>query len=134
MLKKLVLLIGVILILIAAFVIAPIAVVLPWSITRSDRSTTGVGTSDPTQSAIHTLFPSLVSTVKPANPVTSPTSVKGQLSSPPVCFSTEELIPFAFTPQATNLLVRARSGVQIFNLESGTQDAFIQSSQEICKR
>jgi WD40 repeat protein len=129
MLKKLMILLVVILILIVAIVIAPFAVGLPWSITRSDQSTTGVEASDPTQSVISTLPTLPVSTGKPANPTSSPTPIKELMSPSPICFAPEELLPFAFTPEAKKLMVRARSGVQIFDLESGAQKAFIHSSQ-----
>jgi len=131
MLKKILLLLLVILILGAAVIFGSIGAVLSWFVTRSDQTPRMVVETGPTQAAMSTLPSIPVSTGKPANPGPSPTSVKGQLSSLPVCFSTEELIPFVFTPEATKLLVRARSGVQIFDLESGTQDAFIHSSQEL---
>ncbi len=50
---------------------------------------------------------------------------------PAICFTAEELIPFAFSPDAAKLFVRARSGVEIFDLASGTQDAFIRSALEV---
>jgi len=49
----------------------------------------------------------------------------------PICFTPEELLPFAFSPDATKLMVRARSGVQVFDLESGAQETFFHSTQDV---
>jgi WD40 repeat protein len=120
MFKILIILLVVILALGVVVTIRSISAVLPWFVSRSEQSITSVDASGPIKTVISTL---------PANPTSSPTPVKELLSPSPICFAPEELLPFAFTPEATKLLVRARSGVQIFDLESGAQEAFIQSSQ-----
>jgi WD40 repeat protein len=120
-----------IIVLIAAIIFTPIAVELPWFLTRSAQSVTSVDTSSPIQTAISTLPALPVSTGMPANPVTSPTLVDGQLPPSPICFAPAELIPFAFSPDAAKLFVRAGSGVQIFDLASDSQDAIIRSSLDV---
>ena len=131
MLKKLLILLVVILILGAAAVLCSIAGVVPWFVTRSVQSTTSIDTYDAVQTATSTLPATLVPAGVPATPVSSPTPVTEQLGPTPICFAPEELIPFTFTPDAASLLVRARSGVQIFDLVSGTQVAYIHSSQDV---
>jgi WD40 repeat protein len=122
MMKRLFILLVVILIFIAAVVFTPIAAVLPWFVTRSDPSITSVDASSPIMTVISTL---------PANPTSPPTPVNELMSPSPICFVPEELLPFAFTPEATKIFVRARSGVQVFNLKSGAQEAYIHSYQDV---
>lgn len=138
MFKKLLLLL--ILIDVCGFSLAfrSLSVELPWSAGRNTQSTAEIETSVPTQSdaslpstVVSKLSATLVPTGKPADPTASLTPVAQQLSPIPICFAPEEILPFAFTPGAARLLLRASSGVQIFDLETGAQDAFIQASQNV---
>jgi len=131
MFKKLLILLIVILILAAVAILGILGAILPWSVTRSDQTPPMVVETGATQVAITTLPVTLVPTGVAGTPASSPTPVTEQLSPGPICFAPRELIPFAFTPDAASLLVRARSGVQIFDLVSGTQEAYIHSSQDV---
>jgi WD40 repeat protein len=130
-LKKLLILLVVIVVLAAVVIMGTLGAILPRPVSRSEQTPPIVVETSPTLAATSTLVTLPGLTATPANPAPTQTSVTGPVSSLPVCFSTEELIPFAFTPDASKLLVRARSGVQIFDLESGAQDALIPSSQEL---
>jgi WD40 repeat protein len=48
-----------------------------------------------------------------------------------ICLAPDELIPFAFSPDAAKLFVRAGSGVQIFDLVSGSLETTIRSSLDV---
>ena len=83
-------------------------------------------------SAAISISPSL--SVPAENPVaseSSPIPASEQVSPAPICFAPDEILPFAFMPDATRLMVRASTGVQIFDLQAGVQDAFIHASQNI---
>lgn len=87
--------------------------------------------STPAVAAISTLPSMPVPTGKPVIPESSPTPSTEQVSPAPICFAPDEILPFAFMPDATRLMVRASTGVQIFDLQAGVQDAFIHASQNI---
>ena len=63
--------------------------------------------------------------------VTHLTSDLEEPGSTSICFTPEEILPFAFTPEGTKLMVRASSGVQIFDLKTGEQKTFIHSPQSV---
>jgi hypothetical protein len=90
-----------------------------------------VDTPRPAQAAISTLPAASEPTKKTGNAPSSPTPLTEQLSPAPICFTPEEMLPFAFTPEAAGLMVRTSSGVQMFDLKAGAQDAFIHASQNV---
>ncbi len=63
-----------------------------------------------------------------ATPVSSsqPTSTQADQLGP-VCFEPREILPFAFTPEGDGLLLRAQSGVQFVDLETGDETSFVSS-------
>lgn len=131
MVKKLIILLVALGISVAVVVFGLLGAILPWFATRSDQPVTTVDDLGPTMTVISN-FPTLTASIgNPANPAPTTTPVAELLNQTPICFTPEELLPFAFTPQADRLMVRASSGVQIFDLESGAQDAFIHSSQNV---
>lgn len=48
-----------------------------------------------------------------------------------MCFVPKEILPFAFSPDNARLFVRTGSGVQIIRLESGEEEDFIESPQQL---
>jgi WD40 repeat protein len=49
----------------------------------------------------------------------------------PQCFTYSEVSPFAFMPDSVRILIRERSGVRIFNLETMEEAGFLQAPQEL---
>jgi WD40 repeat protein len=60
-----------------------------------------------------------------------PTSTSTKVAQMTLCFTTREILPFAFTPDSARLLVRAGSGVQVIDLKTGQEDAFLQAPMRI---
>jgi WD40 repeat protein len=131
MIKKLCILLVVILILIVAIVFTPIAAVLPWFTTRSDRSISSVDAPSLAQIATSTLPDQRVSIGKAADPDPSQTPVVEQLAPSPICFTPADIFPFAFVPDDTSILVRGSGGVQIFNLDALKEVRFLQAPENI---
>jgi len=101
---------------------------LPWPFIMSAGNNQAVETP--------TIAPSIQpatpwSTPLPVTPFATSTPITGQKSPVIPCFTFEELPPFAFTPDGSRLMVRVRSGVQVFNLVTGSLETFIKSSQEL---
>ena len=46
----------------------------------------------------------------------------------PLCFTPRELLPFTFSPDSSDLLIRSAQGVQVIDLESGQEKDFISST------
>jgi len=66
------------------------------------------------------------------NPViATPPPARQAEGGTPVCFSPRELLPFSFTPDSSRIMVRLSDGVQIFDLHSGQETAFLKASQPI---
>jgi WD40 repeat protein len=131
MIKKLCILLVVILILIVAIVFTPIAAVLPWFTTRSDRSISSVDAPSLAQIATSPLPAQRVSIGKAADPDPSQTPVVEQLAPSPICFTPADIFPFAFVPDDTSILVRGSGGVQIFNLDALKEVRFLQAPENI---
>jgi WD40 repeat protein len=131
MIKKLCILLVVILILIVAIVFTPIAAVLPWFTTRSDRSISSVDAPSLAQIATSPLPAQRVSIGKAADPDPSQTPVVEQLAPSPICFTPIDIFPFAFMPDDTSILVRGSGGVQIFNLDALKEVRFLQAPENI---
>jgi WD40 repeat protein len=49
----------------------------------------------------------------------------------PQCFIPREILPFAFLPDNTRLLIRTGSGVQVFNLETLQEESFFEAPQNV---
>ena len=54
-----------------------------------------------------------------------------ELAGHPTCFVPKEILPFAFSPDGVRLFVRTSSGVQILNLDTGKEEAFIEAPQSL---
>ena len=102
-----------------------LTVELPWFAARGTQSTAEIETPVPVQP--EAILPSATTSELPATPVPTGMSINPtsyltsngeQLSLISICFAPEEILPFAFTPVATRFLVRASSGLQIFDLET----------------
>ena len=61
----------------------------------------------------------------------SPTSQAELPGDLPQCFTPVEILPFAFMPDNDRLLVRTRSGVQVFNLATLEEDSILKSPQNV---
>jgi len=59
------------------------------------------------------------------------TSELDELAAEPICFTPQELIPFAFSLEAAKLFVRTGTGVQVFDLQTGELESDISSSQNV---
>ncbi len=89
---------------------------LPWSYALPDQSDRVVDT------------PAIVPTLK----ITLPSTPTPQRTVPEVtCFTFEQLPAFAFLPDGSGLMVRSISGVQVFDLATGSLQAFLKSSKDL---
>ena len=74
-------------------------------------------------------------TVTPApatqTPVPNTVTPAPATTASPVCFSPVDILPLAFTPDSSSLLVRGRMGVQIFNLDILKEASYLQASKNI---
>ena len=70
-------------------------------------------------------------TTNPASPPSSPTPTSEQVSLAPICFTPADILPFAFMPDSTSILVRGIGGVQIFNLDVQKEASFLQAPKNI---
>lgn len=67
-------------------------------------------------------------------PAATPTSVGTTNTEPagvPICFTPRELLPFAFSPDASRLMIRTNQGVQVIDLQAGKEQAFILAPQMV---
>lgn len=63
---------------------------------------------------------------------TGPSSLApDEVTSTPPCFSPDELLPFAFSPDGSQLAVRRSQGVQFFDLLTGQEAASIEAPRNI---
>ena len=83
-------------------------------------------TNVPADTAPPSPLPSATPTFEP-----SPTSQAELPGDSPQCFTPVEILPFAFMPDNDRLLVRTRSGVQVFNLATLEEDSFFKSPQNV---
>ncbi len=120
-----------ILILVAVAAVLALRICLPWSFLMSDRFIYAVEipTIIPVTPAIQVATPSAISA--PINSIGTSTPDPGQASRDIPCFVFEQLPAFAFLPDRSGILVRANQGVQLFNLETGSLEKLIKSSQNL---
>jgi len=120
MVKKFLILLVVTLIFITAIVYTPLATVLSRFVTRSGHSVTSVDSSSPIMTVVPTI---------PADPTSTPTT--GQMGQTAICFAPADILPFAFMPDSFSILVRAKMGMQIFNLDTQKEASFPQAPKNI---
>lgn len=128
MVKKLIVFLVAILVVIAAVAMLDSAVGLSGLSFLRHRFSEAVGSSTPVQQAIPTKTVTSMTPTK-FNPTSTPKTT--QTTQSPVCFSQEELPPFAFAPDSSTLMVRSSQGVQLFDLKTGSLKAYIKSSQNL---
>jgi WD40 repeat protein len=64
-------------------------------------------------------------------PAVTPSNGHGLDVKEPICFSPKELLPFAFSPDNSQLLIRSNRGVQFIDLKTGDEQIFLSASQPI---
>ena len=129
--KKLLIVSNVLVILGAIIFFAVLGALITGFVTRGDHSIVSTGTSVPTSDAISTRPALLPSAQVPTLPSLIPTKATGILNPSPICFVSEELPPFAFSTDNASIWVRARKGLQRFNLKTGEQEVFIHSPLDV---
>ncbi len=117
-----------ILIVVAVAPVLVLRIKLPRSVSTGDRSSQAGGTATIATTTSN----------KPATPL--PTKItagveatsipdSGQVIAGIPCFAFEQLPAFAFTPDGSALMVRAKQAVQVFNLKTGALETSIKSDQ-----
>ena len=61
----------------------------------------------------------------------SSTIISDAFVDKPICFAPQEIIPFAFAPDASKIYVRIGTGIQIFDLQTGQQVSSLDASQPV---
>jgi WD40 repeat protein len=123
------------------FLLAPLVILLLAACQPTQTTTRAIfpePTSSPLVAASATQLPSPAATSSP-EPVPSPTTTPGPNASPtaqtqaeePICFSPREILPFAFLPDNTHLLLRYTSGVQIIDLATQTETMDLSAPQNV---
>lgn len=56
-----------------------------------------------------------------------PAATRTEVAQTTLCFSPREILPFAFSSDSTKLLIRTGSGVQVIDLKTGQEHAFLQA-------
>ena len=88
------------------------------------RAASSLPTPTPAQTLLSQETPTIVLRPTPLVPTE-------ELAGHPTCFVPKEILPFAFSPDGVRLFVRTSSGVQILNLDTGKEEAFIEASQSL---
>ncbi len=104
---------------------------LPLPTLLKDRSAHGMGSSPVVPVSTTTPLATSVATSTPFEdlPGSAPTPLSISIS--PICFTTDQLPVLAFSADNSKILVRASAGVQVFDLQTGSLEAYIKAAQAV---
>jgi WD40 repeat protein len=118
-----------ILILIVAAAILILRSGISWSFVKDDLKNPPLKTPTIATTVAFLQPTTPLATIAPVNTFATSIPNTGQMKIDLPCFIFEQLPPVAFLPDDSGLMVRVSSGVQVFNLATGSLEAFIKSSQ-----